>query len=297
MTNELNNIKKRIYNIPFLTFKTHAVVYGDINEGTPIILLHGGPGGCSEKYESLIRIAKFNPIIFYDQLGSGYSKVEKGHFELWNFDTFIYELEILIKYFHLKKYILLGHSWGGMLALKYCLTTKHHGLKKLILFSTLPSTKMWNEEHLKDIKSFPDAYKNPILAEYNNEPFDPIAHKKAVKYFYQTHVGKKADFVYKCQRKRFPKLNKEVYEYMWGPSELFGTGTLKDYDVISELKNIDVPTLIISGKYDESTPAMNDVMNKEIKNSKWVLLPSSHHCGYNEEPELVLKAIQDFLNN
>ena len=62
----------------------------------------------------------------------------------------------------------------------------------------------------------------------------------------------------------------------------------------NNLKNILIPTLIISGKYDESSVSSNRFMNKEIKNSDWVLLNNSHHCGYTEEPEKVISAIKQF---
>ena len=82
---------------------------------------------------------------------------------------------------------------------------------------------------------------------------------------------------------------------MWGYSELFGNGSLSNYDVTNLLYKIDVPTLILSGKYDESTPGMNCVMNEKIPHSKWVLLENSHHGGYNEEPNIVLDSITKFI--
>ena len=289
-------MKSKMVNIPYLGYKTHCIVYGDISKGTPLILMHGGPGGCIERYESLTKLADLGiPLIMYDQLGSGYSRVPKGHLELWNYNTFMDELENIIKYFNLKQYSILGHSWGGMLALEWLTSRKVIGLKKVILFSTLPSTKIWNEEHLKMIENYPNVEKKSLIDELNGKEYDKKIHKKAVKRFYDEHVGKKSDRKYIPVRKRFPKTNKEIYNYMWGRSELFGTGILKDWDVTDNLSSIKYPTLIISGKYDESTPKMNELMNQKIPNSKWVLLEHSHHAGYNEEPELVVDTIAKFL--
>jgi len=92
------------------------------------------------------------------------------------------------------------------------------------------------------------------------------------------------------------RFNKDAYNKMWGNSELFCSGQLLDYDVISDLGKIKVPTLIISGQDDESTPFMNKIMNDNIKNSKWVLLEKSQHVGYSEEPELVLNTLDTWLN-
>lgn len=289
-------MKRTIHKIPFKGFHTFCYTFGDLSKGVPLIILHGGPGGCVERYEPLEKLAdKGIPLIFYDQLGCGYSRVPKGNADLWTFKTFLDELDNVIKYFNLKRFYILGHSWGGMLALEWMSKTEHKGIDKLILFSTLPSTKIWNDEHLKMIEDFPKEEKESLINEFENKEYDKKAYKSGLKRFYREHVSKKSDKKYVFVRKRFPKTNKEIYEKMWGKSELFGTGTLSNYDTTPFLKNINVETLILSGAFDESTPAMNELMNKEIKDSKWVLFKKSHHIAYAEEPEQVLDEIIKFI--
>ena len=289
-------MNKKVYKIPYLGYHTRAYVLGDISKGSPLIILHGGPGGCIERYEPLEKLANFGiPLIFYDQLGCGYSKVPKNHKISWNFSIFLNEFENLVRYFNLKKYNVLGHSWGGMLALEYVCNFEHKNLEKLILFSTLPSTKIWNEEHFKMLDDFSPEERQSLLDENDGKNYDKNIYKIALKKFYRNHVGRRSKDLYPFKTKRFPKTNKEIYEKMWGKSELFGTGTLVDWNVESKLNSIDVPTLILSGAFDESTPRINELMNKEIRNSKWVLLKKSHHIGYVEEPELVIETIRDFI--
>ena len=289
-------MKKQVHKIPYLGHHTRAYVLGDISRGVPLIILHGGPGGCVERYEPLEKLADFGvPLIFYDQLGCGYSKVPENHKISWNFRIFLDEFDNLVKYFKLEKYIVLGHSWGGMLALEYVCNFDHKGLQKLILFSTLPSTKIWNDEHLKMLDEFEPEERAALLAENEGKNYDKEIYKKAIKKFYKNHVGKRSKDIYPFKTKRFPKTNKEIYEKMWGKSELFGTGTLLDWNVESKLHEINVPTLIISGALDESTPAINELMHKGIKNSKWVLLKKSHHIGYAEEPDIVIETIKSFV--
>lgn len=289
-------MKPKIINVPYLGYKTHCYVYGDLSYGIPIIVLHGGPGGAVERYEPLTNLtSKKHPMIFYDQLGSGYSRVPKGHLELWNYDTFINELENIIKFFALKKFIIIGHSWGGMLALEWVCNYSHNGLEKLVLFSTLPSTKMWNDEHLKLINDFPENEKIALINQLNDKPSNKDDAKAGIKRFYADLIGRKSNRRYKFIRKRFPKTNKEVYEYMWGKSELFGTGTLLNWNVEDKLENINVKTLIISGRYDESTPFINDFMHSKIKNSEQAILENSHHGGYVEEPERTIEILKEFI--
>ena len=127
-------MNKKVYRIPYLGYHTRAYVLGNLNNGTPLIILHGGPGGCVERYEPLEKLADFGiPLIFYDQLGCGYSKVPKNHKISWNFRIFLDEFENLVKYFKLKKYNVLGHSWGGMLALEYVCNFEHLEVQSLDL--------------------------------------------------------------------------------------------------------------------------------------------------------------------
>ena len=287
---------KKVHKIPFKNYYTRAYSFGDLSKGIPLIILHGGPGGCVERYEPLEKLAEFGvPLIFYDQLGCGYSKVPKNHTIQWNFHIFLGELENLIKYFGLKKFNILGHSWGGMLALEWVCNYKHFGLEKLVLFSTLPSTKIWNEEHIKMLDDFPSEERAALLADFEGKKCDQKLLSLGIKRFYKLHVGKRSKVLYDFKTKRFPKTNKEIYGLMWGLSELFGTGTLKEWSVEDKLGNVDVPTLIISGLLDESTPAMNMLMNERIKNSEWVILEKSHHIGYVEEHEKVIDTLKKFL--
>ncbi len=93
----------------------------------------------------------------------------------------------------------------------------------------------------------------------------------------------------------FAGMNRKVYETMWGPSEFFATGNLRDWDVTDRLGEIDVPTLLISGRYDEATPKQQEIMRDAIAGSEWVLLEESSHSTHFEEPERYRHALTDFL--
>ena len=80
-----------------------------------------------------------------------------------------------------------------------------------------------------------------------------------------------------------------------GPSEFHCTGSLKDWDIEDRLKEIDLPTLILSGRYDESTPAINQGLRNSIKNSEWVVFEQSSHTPHLEETGKYLQVLADFL--
>ncbi|GAG38248.1 unnamed protein product, partial [marine sediment metagenome] len=70
---------------------------------------------------------------------------------------------------------------------------------------------------------------------------------------------------------------------------------LKDWSVVDRLGEIDVAMLILSGRYDESTPAINETIHKGIKGSEWVIFENSAHFPHLEEPEKYLSVLNDFL--
>jgi proline iminopeptidase len=91
------------------------------------------------------------------------------------------------------------------------------------------------------------------------------------------------------------KFGKQVYETMWGPNEFTVTGTLKDWDVIERLGEIDVPTLITSGRHDECTPRLVEPLHQGIAGSEWVIFEDSAHMAYLEETDRYLQTVGDFL--
>jgi L-proline amide hydrolase len=88
-----------------------------------------------------------------------------------------------------------------------------------------------------------------------------------------------------------------VYHYMNGPSEFHVTGVIKDWDCTDRLAEIRVPTLILSGEYDESTPAINEVLHKGIVESEWILLENCSHLSHVEEPELYMETVRAFMES
>jgi proline-specific peptidase len=88
----------------------------------------------------------------------------------------------------------------------------------------------------------------------------------------------------------------QVYQTMWGVNEFNITGTLRDWSVTSRLGEIDVPTLLLSGRYDESTPLINETMMRGIRGSKWVMFEDSSHTPHLEEPEKYLTVSENFLD-
>ena len=88
-----------------------------------------------------------------------------------------------------------------------------------------------------------------------------------------------------------------VYHTMNGPSEFHVIGSIKDWQVKDRLGEIEVPTLITSGRYDEATPALQETLRDGIPNSEWVLFEESSHTPFVEEQQRYMQVVGDWLAN
>jgi proline-specific peptidase len=88
----------------------------------------------------------------------------------------------------------------------------------------------------------------------------------------------------------------EVYNTMNGPSEFHVIGVIKDWDIVNRLGEIRVPTLVISGRYDEATPAIAGTVHRGIPGSEWILFENSAHMPHLEETERYLRVLTSFLD-
>jgi len=126
--------------------------------------------------------------------------------------------------------------------------------------------------------------------------FTDPEYEEAVLFFYKRHlcrVDPWPDWVVQC----FEALeaNPEVYHAMNGPSEFHVIGTIKDWEITSELGQIQVPTLLFCGRYDEVTPASVEVAHRAIAGSEFVVMEESSHMAQAEEPEATLELVRGFL--
>jgi len=113
--------------------------------------------------------------------------------------------------------------------------------------------------------------------------------------FYKRHVCRLAewpDFVTRTHE----RLRQEVYGTMWGPSEFHATGTLREWDVSDRLGEIEIPTLVTAGRYDEATPDLAEMLRRGIPNSEVVIFEHSAHMAHAEEPARYRQVLQDFLS-
>jgi len=265
--------------VPFRDWLTWYRVVGDAEAPgrLPLLVLHGGPGGSHDMLEGLGALSsQGRRVVFYDQLGGGDSD-RPDDTSLWTVETFLEQLHSVREGLGLERIHLLGSSWGGMLALEYAFT-RPDGLASLVLNSTPTSAPRWAEETLRLHAELPRGLEG----------------KAADDEFRRRHICRLDPEPEVVVRSR-AKFGLQVYETMWGPNEFVITGTLKDWDVIGRLGEVDVPTLITSGRYDECTPTLVEPLVRGIAGSRWELFEDASHMSYLEEPERYLEVVGGFL--
>lgn len=284
--------------MPYLEYKTYYRIVGKkTGNKKPLVLLHGGPGSTHNYFEVLDRLAEEDgrELVMYDQIGCGESYVENRP-DLWNAQTWVNELTALRKHLGLDEIHLLGQSWGGMLILEYVCNYHPQGLKSLILSSTLPASWMWGEEQQRMIKELPIEMQEAIKkAADTNDYSDPQYQAAEAEYMLRHAAGKVTEDAPECLR-RPRKTGTESYVEGWGPNEYTPLGTLKNYDVTEQLKDIKEPALVINGGNDLCTPYIAKYMYDRIPNSRWELFRTCRHMCFVEENDKYVELMKEWLN-
>ncbi len=281
--------------LPFHGFETWYRIVGERDEPgkLPLLCLHGGPGFTHDYLEPLEDAAQTGRrVVFYDQLGAGNSDRPSDP-DMWTVKLFLDELRTVLQQLGLERVHLFGSSWGGMLAMEYALT-RPQGIASLIIASSPASMSLWAEEAARLRSELPEDVRRTLDEHEEAGTIDDPAYEEATIAFYQRHLCR-TDPWPDCLNRSFAKFNPEIYNTMQGPNEFVITGTLKDWDITDRLGEIDVPTLVTSGRYDECTPRIAEAVHRGIRGSEWIVFEESSHTAFIEEPGLYVRALSDFL--
>lgn len=260
---------------------------------TPLLLLHGGPGAPSHYLKPLERVAADRPVIFYDQLGAGRSD-RPTDTSLWRVERFVDELAQVRSSLGLDEVHILGHSWGSMLAMDYMLTDPQ-GVKSVTFASPALNVKRWTEDAKRLLKALPAESQAVVEHHEAAGTTDSPEYQEAVMEYYQLYLSR-SDPWSQDLMDAFEGMNPEIYGYMWGPSEFTANGILRDYNRETELRDLNLPVLFTTGRYDEATPETLEHFHSLVPNSEIQIFENSAHMTMLDEPEAYAEAIREFLN-
>jgi L-proline amide hydrolase len=285
----------------FGAYETWFRVTGDLSAAKrPVFILHGGPGAAHNYTDSLKALAlQGRAVVQYDQLGCGNSTLlpDKGK-DFWTPQLFVEELNNLIDHLGARiAYHVLGQSWGGMLGSEFAIT-RPQGLRSLVIANSPASMELWVEAAEILRRDLPkDVQETLTRHERAGTTSDP-EYKAAERVFYERHLCRLHPFPAELQASLDQVArNPTVYNTMNGPNEFFVTGTLKTWSVIDRVHRIDVPTLLISGRYDEAQPMVVQPFKDNIKGARWEIFENSSHVPHIEEKEKFMRLVGEFLDH
>ncbi|NLV28155.1 MAG: proline iminopeptidase-family hydrolase [Methanomicrobiales archaeon] len=262
---------------------------------TPLLIIHGGPGFPHDYLLPLKALSSERPVIWYDQLGCGYS--DKPDFLTgYTLEYYVRELTEIREKLDLLNLHILGQSWGTMLAVEYLITQQPPGVNSLILSAPCLSVSRWHNDQRQYIEELPSSIRNTILKYEELESYDSPEYQEAMNEFYRRHLCRSETWP-ECLMASMEKLGHSVYEYMWGPSEFTIKGTLRTYERAQDLPMITVPTLFTCGRYDEASPESTRHYQSMLPGSQLVIFEDAAHAHHLEQRTTYIETIRKFLTS
>ena len=305
-----------------LACETHYSIYGTLdnnNAKPPLVCIHGGPGATSIYMRpfSLLNVDYDVPVILYDQLGCGEStrlRDRKGDAEFWTLDLFVAELGNLLEGLGIETVDLLGHSWGGCIAVRFAATqqqptptqatSQHHHqqqqptkLRKLIVAQSTAVLSDRTPYFKKQMENLPSPHGEAAKHAHATGETNTPAYAAALKAYSHHHM---------CRLSPWPSEFTECIAAMSEDDTVASAfdGDEDNFDLIPDIKKLNQETvpgglLIFNGKYDQS---MDEVVRPfwelnglEEGRKEWVRFGLSGHMAMLEETEEVVRVVGGFL--
>jgi proline iminopeptidase len=272
------------------------------NPTIKVLLLHGGPGVTHEYFEVLDSYFPAASIeyYYYDQFGSAYSD-QPDEPELWELPRFVEEVEQVRRALRLDQnnFYLLGHSWGGILAIEYALKYQRY-VRGLIISNMMASCPAYNEYATKVLMPAMD---QTMLAEIKrleavSDFENPRYMELLMPHHYVRHILRMPPDAWPDPVNRaFKHVNPKIYIPMQGPSELGLSGKLVNWDRTADLQKISVPTLAIGARYDTMDPGHMDWMAKQVQKGRYLYCPNGSHMAMYDDQETYIDGGVQFLRD
>jgi proline-specific peptidase len=275
--------------VDFRGYRTWFRRVGD--RGIPLLALHGGPGSTHHYFAPLERLAPERTVVLYDQIGCGGSDRPTGL--EWSIEVFREELAAVREQLGLHRIHLLGTSWGGMLALDHVLSGAE-GIVSLTLSSTLASIDEWVVEQKRLVADLPLEVREVLDRHEQAGTYGGLEYEQAMEAYFDRHFyrgPKPCAEIERWREERAP----DVYLAMQGPNEWTVTGALRGWDVRDRLAEIQLPTLVVRGRYDMCTPSVARTLVQGIAGAQEVVLDESSHTPVLEETDRYLEVVGRFM--
>lgn len=277
----------------YLEVEDARLFFRTVGEGTPLVFVHGGPG-MSHGYltPQVVRLLTDDyRLVFYDQRGSGRPTGVKDTTRL-TIEQFVEDLETVRKEFGLKRMNLLGHSFGGLLAMNYATTYPSH-VEKLLLLDTAASSweRLFPYFRKTIAKRRPEADQREMNAIEAQEEFgkDPEMMERYWHLFFRSFFHNQS-----LNDSLALELD-EQWLANYGVTGRLVQKRLGRYDIHDQLDRISAPTLILHGDASTISVEAAEAIHERIPHSQLIVLDDVGHFHYIEAPQAFKAAVKAFI--
>jgi len=281
--------------------------YEEQGKGPALYILTGGPGAPPEdpSHRIMDSLRSFYTCVLLHQRGAGRSRNIPINETTINIKSYLQDIELLRKKRNDKKIILLGISWGGLLAMNYTVLYPQYVSNLVLIGSAPPSYKLWDVlfdnqytrrstaeldsmNALRNIFSVKTDRELDSLKKINPSSEEVIAfrkfiaiHVRAMHYEHMKLSDNFDDFFTNFNFQPIPFIDKEVMKTKW--------------DITAELKKLNVPALILYGRQDDQGESTFYLQKECLKNSKIHVIERSGHIIWEDQPDEFYKTILNYL--
>ncbi len=277
----------------FLPVNRTRLFYEIIGSGKPILIVHGGPGMDHSYFlPQMASLARHYRLIFFDQRGSGKSAADVDSSSM-TVNTFVADIDGVRRALHLGRVNLLGHSWGGLLAMRYALSHPDH-LESLILVNPTPATSAMRDSSFAIMRERASSADTLALSQITSSAgFRQSSPETMTRFFrllfkptfadqrYVDSLTLQFPLDYAVRRKTVNYLNRDA--------------TVRSYDLRAGLRDLRCRALIIGGDHDMIPKAALEEIHHSLVGSRLVIISNCGHFPFVEAPGEFDKAIEQFL--
>lgn len=292
-----------------LNLKIHRIDVGDGNcrlyveeegRGIPIVLINGGPGGTHHYFHPWFsRATEWARVFYYDQRGTGLSDYEPGE-KGYSVEQAVNDLDELRKAFDIRKWVVLGYSYGGFLAQYYALHFPEH-TAGMVLLNASPGMAVGRDDDR--IHEFLTDRERARLREISEEIKKISEEQKwdAVKTMQVLIYNNALNGNWKLQHfhRPTPERASQMALYEWvhdaGFNGIMGN-SMSYIDLTGAFENCPIPTLICEGAWDMTwNTDKARIIQKNHPRSRLVIFENSAHQLYEDEPDRFFEELKKFM--
>lgn len=262
-----------------------------IGHGPAIVIVHGGPGlGSQYLYEHLDQLADSHRLIYYDQRLAGRSSATLDSSEI-SFAKFVDDIDSIRAHFDLKEMHLFGHSWGGLIAMKYASKWPQRLLSLCLIDPIGASLDINQKANQKVAESLSRSDMARRSAIFKSEEF---ANGDSRSFEELMMIGFRVQFK-DTSKAKLLHLNLPA-DFQARSAALQYMTDLGNYDFNRDLWNIDLPTLLIYGYEDPLRIYALQSLKENLPSLSTHILDECGHFPFIECPETFFPILRDYLS-